>query len=76
MAFPLWESELLQMVEVSDDIFGVGLALSHGLRAVSDGSVWEEVNGAFDWALRAHLIMGSLNESRIEKNLKGKSYQF
>ena len=39
------------MVEVSDDIFRAGLAKSYGLRAVSDGSVWEEVNGAFGWAL-------------------------
>ena len=51
MAFPPWESELLQMVEVSNDNFSVGLALFHGVRAVRDGSVWEEVNGAFGWAL-------------------------
>ena len=31
MAFPPWESELLQMVEVFDDMFSVGLALSHGV---------------------------------------------
>ena len=46
-----WESELLRMTDVSEDIFSTGLAISHGLRAVSDGSVWEETNGAFGWAL-------------------------
>ena len=51
LEFPMWESELFRMVVVSEDIFGIGLAISHGLRAVSDGSVWEETNGAFGWAL-------------------------
>ena len=48
---PPWECELLQMIEVSADIFGVGVAISHGLCAVSDGSVWNETNGAFGWVL-------------------------
>jgi hypothetical protein len=49
---PPWECELLQIIEVSDDIFRVGVVISRGLLcAVSDGSVWEEVNGAFGWAL-------------------------
>ena len=48
---PPWECELLQMIEMSADIFGVGVAISHGLCAVSDGSVWNETDGAFGWVL-------------------------
>jgi hypothetical protein len=33
------------------DAFTVSEALSHGLRAVSDGSVWDEHQGAFGWAI-------------------------
>ena len=39
------------MIEVSADIFGVGVAISHGLYAVSDGSVWNETDGVFRWVL-------------------------
>ena len=43
---PLWESELLHSVEMECDAFTVSEALSHGLRAVSDGSVWDEHSGS------------------------------
>jgi hypothetical protein len=48
---PLWEVEVLQMMELSCDAFAVSEALSHGVRAVSDGSVWDDEQGAFGWII-------------------------
>ena len=45
------EASLLQHIELLTDPFSVGLALSNGLRGVSDGSVWVKRLGAFGWAL-------------------------
>ena len=42
-----WESELLHMLNVTCDAFAASEALSHGVRAVSDRSVWDEHQGAF-----------------------------
>ena len=50
-SLPSWEMELLQHVEMSDDPFSIALALEHGLRAVSDGSDWNQIQGAFGWAM-------------------------
>jgi hypothetical protein len=36
---PAWESKVLQMIDLSCDAFTVSEALTHGVRAVSDGSV-------------------------------------
>ena len=46
-----WEVNLLQHFELFADPFSVGLSLSQGIRAVSDGSVWIKRLGAFGWAL-------------------------
>lgn len=46
---PPWEVEILQIVGLACDAFAVGEALSHGVRAVSDGSVWDDDQGAFGW---------------------------
>ena len=48
---PEWERELLQFLELASDAFTVGLAISYGIRAVSDGSVWNDNQGAFGWTL-------------------------
>ncbi|KAI2490363.1 hypothetical protein MHU86_24203 [Fragilaria crotonensis] len=52
---PIWEAELLQEVELSEDPFTVSEVLSHGIRAVSDGSVWTDNQGAFGWMLSSDL---------------------
>ena len=46
---PPWEAELLGFVETSLDPFSVAHALSYGVRAVSDGSVWDGNQGSFGW---------------------------
>ena len=46
-----WEQELLEHIDLSDDPFSVGWALSSGIRGVSDGSVWLKTWGAFGWIL-------------------------
>jgi hypothetical protein len=48
---PPWKSELLYSMEIDCDAFTISKALSHGLRAVSDGSVWDDHQGAFGWAI-------------------------
>ena len=48
---PEWEAELLQQVELSEHPFTVSDAMSHGIRAVSDGSVWTDNQGAFGWII-------------------------
>ena len=44
---PEWERGQLQFLELASDAFTVGLAISYGIRAVSDGSVWNDNQGAF-----------------------------
>lgn len=39
---PPWEREILQYVDLSEHPFTVSDALSLGIRAVSDGSVWTD----------------------------------
>ncbi len=48
---PPWASELLQMIAMSCDVLTVTGAFLHGLRVVSDGSVWDGNQGAYGWAL-------------------------
>ena len=50
-SLPEWERELLQYLELASDAFTVGLAISYGIRAVSDGSVWNDNQGAFGWTM-------------------------
>ena len=50
-SLPEWERELLQFLELASDAFTVGLAISYGIRAVSDGSVWNDNQGAFGWTM-------------------------
>ncbi|KAI2510607.1 hypothetical protein MHU86_3718 [Fragilaria crotonensis] len=45
-ALPEWESELLRHTEMFEDPFTVAMALEHGVRAVSDGSDWNQEQGA------------------------------
>ncbi|KAI2502879.1 hypothetical protein MHU86_11548 [Fragilaria crotonensis] len=46
-----WEYDLLSRTTLSTDPFSIGLALSYGVRGVSDGSVWLKQMGAFGWTL-------------------------
>lgn len=48
---PAWEAELLQHIELPSDPFSACVTLSHGLRAVSDGSVWDNNQGAYGWTI-------------------------
>ena len=50
-SLPQWEKELLDHVELIGDPFSITVALEHGLRAVSDGSDWSQVQGAFGWVM-------------------------
>lgn len=50
-----WEAELLQQVDLSEDPFTVSDVLSHGIRAVSDGSVWTENQGSYGWMISSDL---------------------
>ncbi|KAI2499304.1 hypothetical protein MHU86_15148 [Fragilaria crotonensis] len=54
-SLPLWEAELLHNVDLAEDPFTVSDALSHGIRAVSDGSVWTDNQGAYGWMLSSDL---------------------
>ena len=49
-----WEAELLKHHEFESDPFTASDYLAHGLRAVSDGSVWEGNQGAFGWTVSTH----------------------
>ena len=46
-----WEIEILTHIYTSVDPFSAALALSFGIRGVSDGSVWLKEMGAFGWML-------------------------
>ncbi|KAI2495159.1 hypothetical protein MHU86_19344 [Fragilaria crotonensis] len=46
-----WEKELLQYVELEVDPFSVADALEHGVRGVSDGSDWHQIQGSFGWTM-------------------------
>ena len=48
---PEWEAELLHHLQFDSDPYTASHHLSHGLRAVSDGSVWDDNQGAFGWTL-------------------------
>jgi hypothetical protein len=48
---PPWEAEILHYVELEADAYTVSEALSHGIRAVSDGSDWHQIQGSFGWAM-------------------------
>ena len=48
---PTWEQELLQHTTLASDAYSIGVALEHGLRAVSDGSTWFQTQGSFGWIL-------------------------
>jgi hypothetical protein len=50
-SLPNWEMELLQHVEMEEDPFTVAVALELGVRAVSDGSDWHQIQGSFGWAM-------------------------
>jgi hypothetical protein len=69
---PEWEHEILQHLELASDAFTVGVELSHGIRVVSDGSVWDDNQGAFGWTLsndkgeRMARCMGPARGARID----------
>ena len=69
---PEWERELLQYLELASDAYTVGVAISHGLRAVSDGSVWDNNQGAFGWTIstdqgeRMARCMGPARGARLD----------
>ena len=69
---PEWERELLQFLELASDAHSVGVAISHGLRVVSDGSVWDNNQGAFGWTLstdqgdRMARCMGPARGARLD----------
>lgn len=46
-----WETELLTHIDLPEDPFTISDALSHGVRGVSDGSVWLKQMGAYGWIL-------------------------
>ena len=51
---PAWEAELLAQVELAADPYTVAEALSHGIRAASDGSAWtveDGLQGSFGWIM-------------------------
>ena len=48
---PAWEAELLEDIELAEDPFTVSDALSHSIRAVSNGSVWTKNQGAYGWII-------------------------
>ena len=52
---PEWEQELLSHTQMTTDAFAVGVALEHGIRAVSDGSEWFKTQGSFGWMLSSDL---------------------
>ncbi|KAI2503130.1 hypothetical protein MHU86_11321 [Fragilaria crotonensis] len=54
-SLPSWEAELLQHVDMSEDAFTVSEVLSHGIQAVSDGSVWTDNQGAYGWMISSDL---------------------
>ena len=46
-----WEIELLEHTTLFADPRAIGVALDHGIRAVSDGSEWYSTQGSFGWAI-------------------------
>ena len=46
-----WEFDLLQHMDLTRDPFSTSVMLAHGVRAVSDGSVWDNNQGAFGWTV-------------------------
>jgi hypothetical protein len=54
-SLPPWEEELLSLIEMTADPFTVSEALSHGVCAVSDGSVWDNFQGAYGWTISTDL---------------------
>jgi hypothetical protein len=46
-----WEIELLEHTSLFADPRAIGVALEHGIRAVSDGSEWYRTQGSFGWAM-------------------------
>jgi hypothetical protein len=46
-----WESDLLQHTELFLDPYSISVALSQGVRVVSDGSEKHGTHGAFGWML-------------------------
>ena len=48
-SLPMWERELLHHTQMATDTYAIGVALEHGLRAVSDGSEWFQTHGSFRW---------------------------
>jgi hypothetical protein len=66
---PKWEQELLQHTTLATDANAIGVALQHGLRAVSDGFTWFKTQGSFGWILssdtgeRLDIGMGPANGS-------------
>ena len=74
---PEWERELLQFLELASDAHSVGVAISHGLRVESDGSVWDNNQGAFGWTLstdqgdRMARCMGPARGARLDSYRAG-----
>ncbi len=46
-----WEAALLQHINLASDPFTVADCISLGVRAVSDGSEWDQTQGSFRWAM-------------------------
>ena len=55
---PAWEQELLHHTTLASDAYTVGVALEHGIRAVSDGSEWFQTQGSFGWILSSDVGEG------------------
>jgi hypothetical protein len=50
-----WEHEPLGHTQMAIDAYAVGVALEHGIRAVSDESEWFQSQGFFGWILSSDL---------------------
>ena len=50
-SLPTWEAELLQQVQLMDTPYHVLQALTQGIRLVSDGSDWDNIQGSFGWTI-------------------------
>ncbi len=50
-SLPGWEYDILRHIRLIDDLFTMAVVISHGIRAVSDGSEWYGTQGSFGWSM-------------------------
>jgi hypothetical protein len=50
-SLPPWEEELLLHIDSTLDPYSISDALTFGICAVSDGSVWDNHQGAYGWII-------------------------